>query len=612
MPKFNPSAGCGCCSLTKSSAWTVFHNNIPPELHYYVLIAGTGGPCSGNLEGPMGLVGNSYYYASIFYFDRMEGSQYRFRSCTTNSLFGFSGYFLATKLEDNLTGVYEGNTWIKPFRIDKMVFENYNSLGSTGTFVYDPNQSFVGLTSHYCGHTEYSGSLVPSGETPSSWIVGYAEPWVGYRMTTNTGEYLKIDFTGSGTNIPTISASSVIYSTRGATSYIYPTIGYFGAAGSDFLAQISFPAYSGVCVTSGGWVNPGCPDEYSVACLYPSYINLATKNYRLDYPNIYISGQGYPSQVIDAQCCVCNSGISGSSQLGSDGFLAGLAGDNSYEIFHSVSPASLGGQWDYIMGYHKINCPNMNVPQDCYTGISINPTFSIPFANINSGFTPYYFPGDFTIYASGDSQITGVPDSYYDCNRPSGTPYPYLGARLKIYEEMPGCPNNHYSVVPSLAAIISGRYNGYNKPMIVENPVLAWIELSYRTIYQYTEIRDQITCPIVPPQTEGDIYCLTTEMDSYDKTYYAVYAVTPNSINNNKHIFEPINLNDFVKITNFNNYSTSFTCTYTEEQALCGDDTFYTITSITNYNYEVNEADLSQVSIIESPYAGGSDLCIPE
>lgn len=214
--RLNP--GC-CCCTTKWPGWTVYHNNILPQLHYYdtVLYESPGSftsdpttcttdTCESNLimSGfttcnnliPFNTLTTTtlgYTYPltcstgnpATFVYQTMSGSSYIYKLCASQEYFAdssfgtgawnYSGGLVIEPTGLSLTGVYSGINWIKAARIRKVEYsfsaavtggnQGYTFLSGFQRYLFDDTQPFFGSTKHYCGHSGLSGCLIQTQNT---------------------------------------------------------------------------------------------------------------------------------------------------------------------------------------------------------------------------------------------------------------------------------------------------------------------------------------------------------------------------------------------------------------------------------------------------------------
>lgn len=587
MPKFSPSQGCGCCSTTLIPGWLLYHDEVSPKLHYYGFESND---CTG--------ISPLESYQLLFFYSSGEYPNFRYNICTPQSGFSAykSGYMDCTVIDIPLTGVYEENTWIKPLRINEIkyyssIYPDFSS-SQTGHFVFDETLPFCGVGSHYCTHYDFSGSLRKVGE-----LLQYtsAISMIGYRCSTNTGDYYEITINssgdptglGSGLNITVVMSGNIVP---------YDTSPTYSGIRTNFMSSNYFNNYSTIfsgvgCLYENGFVSC-CESEYSSVSIAPMNDSprFASRSLPLDYPIIGISSSFFSN----IQLCECRCNTSGDSPYsGAPNIRFSPIIRHSLNFAFGTTPVT---QINPVEGYMDIRCPTTITIPPSGSGVLLSIS-NYPFVHPESGLTTYYMPNPIT-----SGTIGYVPPEFTFSCISNGT---------DGYSHTPEI-NQYYSCPPHFIGELSGhtfqylyKYSGYRRPMIIKYPVLAWLQFGYADSRVDGYISGSYYCDNI-----ADYICLDNYSNTVQNVREGLFLARADTIDINRHIFEDFNKNDFILYSDPASSSNDYSYFYSED-INCTDPG--TVTSVTNSDYILNviPATLDNFEFI-SPIAGGSDLCIPE
>ncbi len=412
MPiRFNPCMPC-CNQLSGWNAWTVFHDNVSRKLHYFVVDT----ICVSSGANYLSLNGN------VFTYSHDDGDYYIYGICPAFDQFGGSpsGYIKVNKFENSLTGVYSGNTWIKPLRIEEL-----NLNGSV--FTYNSGLPSLASSHHYCGHHEYSGALQFLNQDNGTLdnIIGHTvSAYIGYRLTSNPGESITVSKSGLSATV----------------NLCHGNCGYYGGGGN-----------------AAGIFWDDCPDFPT--CLYTCsgsgisqlYAGLSSRLIPIDYPK-----NTAPFGFCPCGCKFSGGPISsGTIYKGhpAEHWVDNYLGDNTYPYCSPFSGQLLDGCAGNDLGL--IGC----IQTISCNGTGINVDYTLARENIGQAFNPYYFPRT-------DIDIDSISCSFYfDDNG--------------IYTNYQACPPYWDG-----SGFNAWDVSGFREPIICQNPLIAFLRLKYFTIYR--------------------------------------------------------------------------------------------------------------------------------
>lgn len=507
MPKFSPSAGCGCCITVENPAWLIYHKNVSIEQHVLCCYS----------SGLGGDVNNNYSRWPLFY-ERgtYSGGRARFKTCGQQQvIFAYAPYFRDLRIsgyadvtlhDNNLTGIYSGCDWVGALRIDeiKLNFE-YRSIPDIGAssisqwtshHVYDESRTAYTNSLHYCGHHDISGALVLGEYDTDSGIIHfgngtvglfrdmYISPYIGYKWF-NTAFYIKMneldgltpDFYGYA------QGNGITYGYAGYdstwirdsyTSGIGNTIITIGTDASYYECRripIDYYMANNNMLNYSACDYPWCDSgvfrfknnfSYEVIRYTPSYVG----PHALPYPE-NITCPFFPSPPPETPYCTR------------------LKWDGGY--LYPISGSGL---------YYR----------DCLgNATGAYPVSSYPFQNLDYGLNPYYYPG---------YDDTLAPVEWYF---------------------VASCP--------------SGGISGYNAPIICRNPLLNWGIFWYYSS-SYTTSNYISICGVG-----------STPIDfTYENDSYVVLGINNNYLN--RHILDDWSLSDLTAIDVSNPTGIYTNCSY--------------------------------------------------
>lgn len=532
----------GCCCGYDYPAWTVYHNNVSKKQHLYELICNytvtTGLYCDSQNTN----LSNAKLYGT---YSGDSGSSRIYSFCPNTTVPGLggyapTGYIQITPLANSLTGVYSGNNWVKAARIDKIVIDNIE-------FTYNSSKSGYTESNHYCGHSEFSGALSSNSYFPIT-----VTPYVGYRIATNSGNYLLVNnISGSSVN------NGYAYISGSLSGQIRPVDGLDRFSFSE-ITDIYTDFYGSLSDTI---VNGSSPSSSSCVAT----VNTITT----DSYNISFVSRLLPLDIIDLSGCVTlcsdrNLYPPINSKLGTINNVSVGISANKY---HGICTGYQGTGITYI--------PVSGQP--CVTGGSLVSGFTqipYPYMDIGSGIFNYFYP-----------PTNGV--SYG-----SIVSYDHFSGDLGKYTE--SCNNliNGFSVYFPIS--------GFKAPIINQYPVL-----SYLCINNTKQTSTATTSPYGPCDLYlPDIVCL--DNITYDNTYNFTHKMLIASNSGTRHICDDFNISEYTEYFAISG-DHSQSCSVEDLQLCANEEDFVVVTTTFNNRYYYSK-DASDISFVDT-IVGGIEGC---
>jgi hypothetical protein len=511
MPKFSPAAGCGCCR--DYPAWTVYHSNVSEKLHYYAIDF-----------MPFGSLSFSTSMYGLLTYDRMESGNYVYSLCNninTGLLTGlpaagtniFSGNVAFCELHLNrlsysVTGAVTGG-WIKAARIEKFVLQG----------------SFTGLLGHSDGSPKDFSSELTYNEGLPLYTMGR-----GYRGHHNSDSVFSGALTiSSGATISGFSAMAVI---GGGLTNAYNlnrsviNVNHNGSVYESYVSQYGDMGYPSFTNGTSPHLNLGVGSGI-----------VGPYDYDGDYYIQYVKNQ--PGTSSPASMNVlhnCSYFIP----------FGGFCADYRIGMYYQEGTQ----ETDYI----KIFQLNMHMPIDgiatsffdSYTGFSRNYSL-INFASLMTKMAPalgsIYLPNNGFVYnellrSYNSYRINGVIETSYFRND------------ISTYKKWVGCFDTSgfaYSVNPyiyyyALPSVVQSDLA--SAILVAEKPILG--VLGTELVNNY---RDYILQGITEFCWAGSIQAPTTQFYTLYDTSNVEIAMGIMKIDSNRHIVDPLTINDYFEPT---------------------------------------------------------------
>jgi len=557
--RFSP-ARC-CCSSGVQPAWTVYHENVNPEQHILIcdtFSLSTSGACIRiPKDDATYSVGPSHSIGSYCTYYSGSGASWIYRSCPPDS--GLLGGPIVTisvtpYSSINLTGIYNGNTWIHPLRIEKIRFQ----FGSNDfSYDYDPSQLFFSESDHFCGHSEYSGALVSQSTTYGAVSV---TPYIGYKYSSYYGgDYIMMD--GVSGNSACLGSyvsgtiSGLIIPQDSNWAYWSGISGHFGDFYSSIKDTFGNSDFTGdpvdSCTETVGYQISDNYDISFISRLLPLHLN-DFSGYQ--YSNLSTCESGRCSLRKNLQAPVYSKSFNNTSNFAVRCWANGTTSTSQFVTYDKYHGVCSGTKFDQFLP--RIDCSGI-----AFSGLMGD---RYPITNIESGIFNYYTP----FYDNPTNIYNDSCSILYDG---FSTAYPVL---------------NNYA------------------PIIVKYPVLSYIRINHlksRVDYEFSV--EAGPCDLYLP----DIVCAQNIHYWTDYKYTSKLMIASNT--GVRHICDDFDINNFSVVPYNGSGTSSSSCTGTYAY-LCANEEDY----IDTYLY--NDISVSLGEDTTSPYfisylTGTSDLCIP-
>lgn len=544
-----------CCNSGNQPAWTVYHENVNKEQHVLVCNLfndGTTSLPSGLCQKLRKNDWEAFSFGTYCTYYSGSGSSWVYKSCPPDSgiLGGPISTITVTPFPLNLSGVYNGNTWIHPLRIESIRLQ-YGSLDVS--YNYDPSLPFFSESDHFCGHSEYSGALA---DTFNGYQSVSVTPYIGYKYGTYSGHYLMFDnISGSslcanyGYVSGTISGNIVPYDDNQFAGSNPHYANWYSSIKDTYVNSFYTGDPLDSCSELSGYTVRDAYDITYISRFLPLHLN--------DF-----SGYQYNN------LSTCESGRCALRK-------------NLQSPTHKI-----GSQSSYVVG-----CPSSLYPEvsktlsnDRYHGICSGTKFDEYLPRINcSGIAFSGLSGDRYLITNIESGLYNYYTPFFD-----NATYMYNDSCSILYDGF----SNAYPVLNNYA------------PIIVKYPALSYLRINHlktTTYYDYPVIAGP--CDLWLP----DVVCVQDYYQLIDYRYTSKLLVASNT--GVRHICDDFDIANFSPVP-YNGSGSGFSSCFGTDTILCANEEDYVTYSVYNDIMVFLGPDTTSPYFV-SYLTGTSDLCIP-